>query len=161
MNLFKCFVVLANEGDVMFCSNCGEAQDNRLQFCTKCGSEIGPARLSKASRQAFVLFVLGLLTIPVWAFIGAAFPANDRLVESSPSTTVGESIAWTLMWLFFIAAAARITYAVVFEKASASAQRGADDQTVRPEQLPAGEPFEPASVKHGQWAHPSGELVDR
>jgi hypothetical protein len=67
-----------------------------------------------------ILATIGLLLIPVWMFIGAAFPAADRFVESHPSTTWPEQIAWIGMWMAFIAAAARLLYALVIEKSSIS-----------------------------------------
>jgi hypothetical protein len=62
-----------------------------------------------------ILLALGLLLIPVWMFIGAAFPPDDKLVESSPSTTWLEQIAWIVMWMAFLASALRIAYSLVFE----------------------------------------------
>lgn len=140
----------------MYCPNCAEprAQEN-IQFCTKCGHDVTGGRGSaKGMRQGFVLIVLGLLLIPVWMFIGAAFPPNDRLVESAPSTTWGESIAWILMWIAFLAAAARIAYALMFEGAGATGNSERNTpQTLGAKQsnaaLPSADSFE--GIKPGQW----------
>ena len=44
------------------------------------------------------------------------FPPNDVLVESSPSNTWFEQIGWTILWTLFLAGAARIAFALIFER---------------------------------------------
>jgi hypothetical protein len=114
--------------------------------------------MQKAMRQAFTLIVIGILLVPVWMFIGAAFPAQDRLVESHPSTTWPEQIAWIAMWASFIAAAARVAYAFIFEK-------GADAPLLSTKELsgeiphaglPAGDSFKSAYAHRWQT---TGELT--
>ena len=94
---------------------------------------------------------LGLLMMPIWMFIGAIFPPNDRFVESSPSTTVAEQIAWILMWISFLAGASRIIYALFFEKASVGDVVKRDNSLPNVEQnaLPSGKGFE--VVRPGKW----------
>ena len=144
----------------MFCQACGaENSVEGTQFCTSCGSNLaGSSR--KGFRQGLVLIVLGLIMIPVWMFIGAAFPPADKLVESAPSTTIGETIAWIVMWMAFVAGSARIAFSLVFEKRTSEVE-STGQETVpglghRPESLPAGDTFEPAG--RGKWKTTS-ELV--
>src|SRR5688500_8822488 len=103
----------------MFCPKCASPiLSESIQFCTKCGFAFGePTYRKEAIKKSFVLIAIGLLLIPVWMFIGAAFPPDDRLVESSPSTTWPEMVAWILMWMAFIGGAVRLGYAWVFERA--------------------------------------------
>lgn len=130
----------------MYCPKCSEQVSSRAtRFCTRCGADLGGDRRT-GLKQGFVLLALGLIMVPVWMFVGAAFPPNDRLVESAPSTTPAESIAWIFMWAAFIAAAARMGYAFLFEKAAPrqeTTERNVDA-------LPSGDTFEPAA-KPGRW----------
>lgn len=113
----------------MFCPRCSESKaGDETVYCTRCGldlSDLGSfidetfeARTDtgRGIKQGIVLLALGLLLIPVWMFIGAAFPPDDKLVESSPSTTWPEQVAWIVMWMAFIASALRIAYLLVFER---------------------------------------------
>lgn len=136
----------------MYCPSCGEAQPN-TKFCTKCGHSL--ALRSSAGRQAFILLALGLLMVPVWMFIGAAFPPADRLVEGSPSTTVGEALAWIAMWVFFLAAFARIAYSLLFERNRETISK---EQAAEPSQLNAGEDFRPAQA--GRWRQTTADLFE-
>ena len=151
----------------MFCPNCSEPKvSDSAQFCTKCGFDLadlsdfinsGGVMLRKSHRQKGIrqgakFILLGILLIPVWLFIGAAFPANDRLVESSPSTTPFEQIAWILMWVSFLAGAARIAFATVFDHKDESrsderphAFKGGSQNSA----LPDGGAFYPADP--GRW----------
>ena len=113
----------------MFCPRCSESKaGDQTVFCTRCGLDLSDLggfvdetvkALSNSRRgikQGMILLALGLLLIPVWMFIGAAFPPDDKLVESSPSTTWLEQVAWIVMWMAFIASALRIAYSLVFER---------------------------------------------
>lgn len=113
----------------MFCPRCSESKAGEdTVYCTRCGldlSDLGSfvdetvkprSRTGRGIKQGIILLALGLLLIPVWLFIGAAFPPDDKLVESSPSTTWLEQIAWIVMWMAFIASAMSVAYALVLER---------------------------------------------
>jgi hypothetical protein len=105
-------------------------------------------------------------------FIGPMFPPGDRLVESAPSTTLLEQLFWILMWMSFLAGAARIVYAYAFERAAEKSDRPRKIERVDTEEqrsLPSADYFKPADP--GQWRsseelfepilkqrHTSGEL---
>lgn len=99
------------------------------------------------------MLVIGLVMIPVWMFIGAAFPPDDKLVESSPSTTWPEMVAWILMWIMFIASAARVGCSLVFDSAD-----GRDDSktTKTAPALHSADTFEPVSP--GGWRVTNDDL---
>ena len=113
----------------MFCPRCSESKaGDETVYCTRCGLDLSDldsfvdenvkarSNTGRGIKQGIILLALGLLLIPVWMFIGAAFPPDDKLVESSPSTTWPEQIAWIVMWMAFIASALRIAYSLVFER---------------------------------------------
>lgn len=145
----------------MFCQKCGaETAAESTIYCTACGNVLrsADAAFQKGLRQGLYLFVLGLIFIPVWLFIGAAFPPNDALIESAPSTTLGEAIAWILMWMAFIGSAARIGAALLFRRKddvqAASGERAFDELRQRAH-LPSGESFSPAP---GRWKATTSDL---
>ena len=159
----------------MFCPNCSEAKTNHsTQYCRKCGLDLnglteyiesgGSAEKeaersdlpSKGLRQGLLLIAVGILLIPVWMFISAAFPPDDRLVESAPSTTAAEATAWILMWIAFLSGAIRVAYSFVFRSASHfRASEARDDNNLRfadkptNAALPDGASFEAA--RPGRW----------
>jgi hypothetical protein len=105
----------------MYCPNCAaEKSLEHARYCSNCGLDLVGDRKAytelKGLRHGIILLVIGLLLIPVWMFVGAAFPADDKLVESAPSTTPVEAIAWIAMWVMFLAGAARIAYSLIFER---------------------------------------------
>jgi hypothetical protein len=136
----------------MFCPNCAEpiAHEN-IQYCTKCGYEFDGKSTSAGLRQGFILISIGLLLIPVWMFIGAAFPADDKLVESAPSTTWPEMVAWIAMWMLFIAGAVRIGYSVLIERSAKSRSISEDDLR----ELPSADRFEGVP---GRWRSTTRDL---
>ena len=112
----------------LYCPSCGKSRtDIATQFCTGCGMDMtgvdrlvenhgSPGWTSQTGiRQGVSLLIVGFLLIPVWMFVGAAFPPADKLVEGSPSTTAAEAIAWILMWVAFLAGAGRIAYSLIFD----------------------------------------------
>ena len=153
----------------MFCPNCSEPRPaNDTQFCKRCGLDLfglnefvesGESSSGrpfdgrrKAFRQTGVLFAIGLLLVPVWMFIGAAFPPNDRLVESAPSTTPAETIAWIGMWMAFFAGALRMAYALVFDGKRPIVSREMPAKTAThyaAQSLHSGDAFRPADP--GVW----------
>jgi hypothetical protein len=140
----------------MYCSICSEpVSDTSVRYCTRCGHGfVGNDRLKRGLRQGVVLFIIGLILIPVWLFIPMALPPSDKLVESAPSTTVAESLAWIMMWMAFIAAVGRIGYALLFWGGSPPKP----SERSRLAELPSADSFEPAP-KAGSWRS-TKDLVD-
>jgi len=105
----------------------------------------------KGIRQGVTLFSIGLILIPVWMFAGVILPPNDRLVESAPSTTPLEAIAWIAMWMTFIAGALRIAYTIVFENRRSGGFKPPITGSVPGSggALPSGDYFRPADP--GTW----------
>ncbi len=117
----------------MFCPKCGEQQINEdTNFCPKCGFktegvkivlakdgniEIEPtlSQKQKGIRRGVKLILLSIILFPAYLFLNSMFPANDRLIESSPGNTWFEQIAWAVMSTIFILGIARVFYAFVFE----------------------------------------------
>jgi hypothetical protein len=162
----------------MYCPNCSEVKaDDAAQFCKRCGldlfglsefvesgeggSFIPPAwRTRKGIRQGVAFFALGLMLIPVWMFIAAIFPPNDKLVESAPSTTPLEMAAWIGMWMAFIAGAVRVIYSLVFENARMVRRSGVDGigSPRSAKALPSADYFRPAQPEN--WKT-TGDLFER
>jgi hypothetical protein len=156
----------------MYCPQCGENADGSTVFCTKCGLNLenlesfivggGKSSRRKGIEQGVKLIAFGVLLIPVWMFIGAAFPANDRLVESSPSNTWAESLAWIVMWMTFLAGSVRIAYTFAFgagRKPVEAAGRDSDpsDSVREKGALPSAEEFQ--SARAGGWKT-TGDLFE-
>ena len=129
----------------MFCPKCAEKQAfNETQFCSKCGfPTIGVKMLlekdgkfeddnqlsqkQKGIRQGAKLILLSIILFPAFVFLNAMFPPSDVLVESSPSSTWFEQISLTVLWTIFLAGAARIVYAMTFEKNVSVASESAEN----------------------------------
>lgn len=124
----------------MFCPKCSHENPNEAtQFCSKCGFNLkgvrkiiknGGAEIENSSRQKGIrqgakLILLSFILFPAFVLLGAMFPPNDVLVESSPSTTWFEQIGWMILWTIFLSGVARILYAFVFEQKSAQVAENA------------------------------------
>ena len=152
----------------MFCPKCSTAKaEGNTQYCTSCGLDLtglgdfvqmsgergSDARIRKGIRHGVTLLLVGAVLIPVWMFIGPMFPPADRLVEGAPSTTVLEQLFWILMWISFLAGAARIVYAYAFERGSSAtgpaSRKIAKVDTTEQRSLPSADYFKPADP--GQW----------
>ena len=160
----------------MFCPKCSTPKaEGNTQYCTSCGLDLtglddflrtggdggSDARSQKGIRHGVTLLLVGVVLIPVWMFIGPIFPSGDRLVESAPNTTLLEQLFWILMWMSFLAGAARIVYAYAFERRSAmndpSSRKIEQVDTVEQRSLPSADYFKPADP--GRWRS-SEELVE-
>lgn len=160
----------------MFCPRCSTKKaENGTQYCTNCGLDVselddylkragnGTKRTDRERgiQQGVKLILMGFVLIPVWLFIGQMFPPNDRFVESSPSTTWLEQLFWILMWISFLAGAARLIYALAFSQNAAMKKTEKNGEIPASEQrhsLPSGDKFKPAEP--GRWRS-TGELFER
>ena len=125
----------------MFCPNCAEPQANdATQFCSKCGFSTNAVKhlvetggkvdfeteqspRQTGVRQGVKLILLSLILFPAFVLLNSLFPGNDRLVESSPDNTIFEQVGWAILWTIFLAGAARIGYARLFEKNFAAVKK--------------------------------------
>lgn len=170
----------------MFCPNCAEPQSNEAtQFCSKCGfptkgvkqlletdgniefeTELSPRQTG--IRQGVKLILLSLILFPAFVLLSALFPGNDRLVESSPDNTMFDQIGWAVLWTIFLAGAARIGYAYLFEidfsvkKSNYSVVTEKETKSFQPNQtrnaLPPSQSI-PAS-NFGKWKETTRELFE-
>ncbi len=62
--------------------------------------------------------LLALILIPAFQILGGFFTPNDKLVESSPSSSWFDLLGNAILITLFLAGAARIFYAFVFERAT-------------------------------------------
>lgn len=115
----------------MYCPKCSEIQSNESTlYCRKCGFNLenltsfietnGNLNSQNSSRQKGIrrgvkLILLSVILFPIYVFLAPLFPANDVLVESSPSDTWYEQISWAIMTTLFLAGTLRIAYAFAFE----------------------------------------------
>jgi hypothetical protein len=72
------------------------------------------------------LVLLSLVLIPAYILLAALFPANDVLVESSPSDTAFEKVSQAILATLFMIGLARMAYAYLFER---SRREDPPDQT--------------------------------
>lgn len=118
----------------MFCPKCAERQANEAtQFCSKCGFPTSIVKNllkndglvadennivigRKGIRHGALLMLSSLILFPAFVLLSALFPPNDRLIESSPSTTWFEQIGWAILWTLLLSGVARIAYALIFER---------------------------------------------
>lgn len=168
----------------MYCPNCSQAAAaENIRFCSKCGFDLKTVRkiveggaetdekgfktARRGTRQGAKMILLSLVLYPALVFLSALFPPDDKLVESSPSSTWFEQIGWAILCTIFLAGVARILYAVIFEKDSAEAETKIEAKietaqariNARPakDALPPGEAV-PAS-EFGRWKT-TGELFE-
>ena len=130
----------------MFCPKCGQQVSDNLKFCSRCGlaldsvknliadissvqgnqSKIQQTELTlyqKGIRQGFQLLLLSLILVPAYILLAALFPANDVLVESSPSDTAFEKISQTVLLTLFMLGLGRMIYAYLFERSRTEESR--------------------------------------
>jgi hypothetical protein len=123
----------------MFCPKCSQQVLDNLKFCSTCGLALDSIKnllvdnpslqgnqpqiqqnsltpYQKGIRQGFQLILLSIILIPAYILLGALFPANDVLVESSPSDTAFEKISQAILGTIFVCGLARMFYAHLFER---------------------------------------------
>ena len=120
----------------MFCPKCAsEVVSDETGFCSKCGftlkavrkavenngenedaSELSP--FQKGIRFGIKLLLIALILIPAFQILGGFFTPDDVLVESSPSSSWFDFLGNAVLITLFLAGAARIFYAIVFERSA-------------------------------------------
>jgi hypothetical protein len=165
----------------VYCPKCSQPQVSaEAQFCPRCGMALdglkemlegrapaGRAELSprqKGVRHGALLMLLSLILIPASVLLAALFPANDRLVESSPSDTPFEKISQAVLITVFMLGLARVLYALLFQQGAA---RGAVElkseftqvkDAASDHELPPAQSV-PASG-FGAWRTDTGEMAE-
>lgn len=155
----------------MYCPKCArEIVSAEMEYCPGCGIGLGPVRSAvengeapgpaKGIRQGVKLILLALVLFPAFVLLSAMFPPNDRLVESSPSSTWFEQIGWAVLWTLALAGAVRIAYAIVFErvKRTVSSEESQSSKEINAARTAKGLP-EQREVPIGSWKT-SGELFE-
>ncbi|CAN5332410.1 hypothetical protein BH20ACI1_BH20ACI1_14070 [soil metagenome] len=120
----------------MFCPKCAnEINSNETKFCSNCGSTIKSVRQSvienganegeisqfqKGLRFGAKLLLLALILLPVLQILSGFFPPDDKLVESSPSSTWFDFFGNAVLIALTLSGIARIFYAFVFERSTKS-----------------------------------------
>ena len=125
----------------MYCPKCAQPQVSaETQFCSRCGLPLdglkelveggapapaaGLSPRQKGVRHGALLMLLSVVLIPAYFLLAALFPANDQLVESSPSDTPFEKISQAVLVTVFMLGLARVLYALLFQR---GARRAADE----------------------------------
>jgi hypothetical protein len=158
----------------MYCPKCArEIVSAEMEYCPGCGISLGTVRsavdggvagnaagASKGIRQGVRLILLALVLFPAFVLLSAMFPPNDRLVESSPSSTWFEQIGWAVLWTLALAGAVRIAYALVFERVTraVSPEESLSSKEINAVRAAKGLP-EQREVPIGSWKT-SGELFE-
>lgn len=117
----------------MYCPKCAsEINSNEMKYCSKCGFIIKSVRnileknaegesevsqFQKGLRMGVKLLLLALILLPVFQILSGFFPPDDKLVESSPSSTWFDFLGNAVLFALILAGIARIFYAFVFERA--------------------------------------------
>ena len=120
----------------MFCPKCAsEINSNETKFCSKCGFTIKSVReivkenkadeseilqFQKGLRFGAKLLLVALILFPVFQILSGLFPPDDKLVESSPSSTWFDFIGNAVLFVVALSGMARIFYAFVFERSTKS-----------------------------------------
>jgi hypothetical protein len=120
----------------MFCPNCAcEVVSDETRFCSKCGftltrvrnivensgeDQSGISQFQKGIRFGVKLLLLALILFPVFQILGAFFTPDDKLVESSPSSSWFDLLGNAVLIALALSGVARIFYAIVFERSAQS-----------------------------------------
>ncbi|HSK70263.1 MAG TPA: zinc ribbon domain-containing protein [Pyrinomonadaceae bacterium] len=128
----------------MFCPKCAsEIVSDETGFCSKCGFALKSVRkavenngenedsselsqFQKGIRFGIKLLLLALILIPAFQILGGFFVPNDVLIESSPSSSWFDLLGNAVLITLFLAGAARIFCAVVFERSAKTENSSAD-----------------------------------
>lgn len=119
----------------MFCPKCAaEITSDETTFCSKCGLALKSVRkiiesgddaneiseFQKGIRFGVKLLLLSLILLPAFQILGAFFVPDDKLVESSPSSSWFDLAGNAILFTLALAGIARIFYAFVFERPTKS-----------------------------------------
>lgn len=120
----------------MFCPKCAaEIDSNVTKFCSKCGFTIKSVReivkknkadesevsqFQKGLQFGAKLLLLALILFPVFQILSGFFIPDDKLVESSLSSTWFDFLGNAVLITLTLSGLARIFYAFVFERSTKS-----------------------------------------
>ena len=129
----------------MFCPKCAaEINSDETKFCAKCGFTIKSVRniveqngqdeteisnFQKGLRFGVKLLLLAVILFPIFQVLSGLFPPDDKLVESSPSSTWFDFLGNAVLFALTLSGIARIFYAFVFERNVKS--EAAPEKTIR------------------------------
>ncbi len=116
----------------MFCPKCAaEINSDETKFCSRCGFTIKSVRnivgqngkdeneipnFEKGLRFGVKLLLLAVILFPVFQILSGLFPPDDKLVESSPSSTWFDFFGNAVLFALTLSGISRIFYAFVFER---------------------------------------------
>ena len=120
----------------MYCPKCaGEINSDKAKFCSKCGFTIRSVRnilikngsdadensdFQKGLRLGVKLLLLAVILFPVFQILSGFFPPDDKLIESSPSSTWFDFLGNAVLIALTLTGLTRIFYALVFERSTKS-----------------------------------------
>ena len=118
----------------MFCPKCAsEINSDETKFCSRCGFTLKSVRnivekngedeseisqFQKGLRFGVKLLLLALILLPVFQILGGFFTPDDKLVESSPSSSWFDFLGNAVLFALALTGIARIFYAFVFERSA-------------------------------------------
>lgn len=171
----------------MYCPNCSQPQaSDETQFCSRCGlplgevkeivlaggeakalkSKTGESSLSprqKGLRQGALLMLISLVLVPAYILLASLFPADDRLVESSPSDTPFEKISQAVLVTLFVAGLARLLYAWLFQRGEVVSDAETEEEAARLKGSARNYALPPAQSipvsDFGSWRANTGEVA--
>jgi hypothetical protein len=120
----------------MFCPNCAcKVVSVDTKFCSKCGFTLTSVRnivekngddqseisqFQKGVRFGVKLLLIALILLPVFQILGGFFTPDDKLVESSPSSSWFDLLGNAVLITLTFSGIARIFYAILFEHSAKS-----------------------------------------
>jgi hypothetical protein len=120
----------------MYCPNCAcEAVSDETKFCSKCGFTLNVVRnivenngedqseisqFQKGVRFGVKLLLIALILLPVFQILGGFFTPDDKLVESSSSSSWFDLLGNAVLITLTFSGIARIFYAILFERSAKS-----------------------------------------
>jgi hypothetical protein len=166
----------------MFCPKCSQPQvSDETQYCPRCGLPLGDVKRvleggavgrgeselsprQRGVRQGATLMLLCVILLPAYVLLAALFPAEDRLVESSPSDTPFEKISQAVLLTIFMAGLARVLYARLFQRGAGPAEED-ETETAGLKGSASGHALPPAQAVpvsgFGAWRADTGEMARR
>lgn len=155
----------------MFCPKCAcEVVSDETRFCSKCGFTLNTVRkavenngknedlselsdFQKGIRFGIKLLLLALVLIPAFQILGGFFTPDDRLVESSPSSSWFDLLGNAVLITLFLGGTARIFYAIVFERSTKIRNSNSDSiKEISGKEINALPPAQSTPVSdYGKW----------